>query len=363
MEVGISSCRAPLLLTGGGNNAILVKAKGIINGVDPRPMRHSHHIDIKTEEPDSSLAFEEETATAAVSVPTKQHLLNLNVTRCPICQKFVLDLPQHISLTHHQPRPASAMVLPTAAAAAAINLVKKEDNSNGAPINLSVRNNNNDSINNNHSPPLRGASPSPKSSPAAALALAALAGAAANSPGVALIGSRVPSDDISSSGESSVGSGSRSPSSASMTPVQIATAAAAQLTAAAASAADDTPRKRRKQTHVPDANKDERYWTRRLKNNEAAKRSRDMRIKRERVVFEENQRLENMNKELRLEMDKFITENKELRLKMDIVMEDNARLKNLLVSYQTADQERRRSMEQSEEARPGKPVLLLKEDV
>merc|ERR1719414_1933820 len=133
-----------------------------------------------------------------------------------------------------------------------------------------------------------------------------------------------------------------------MTPVQIATAAAAQLTAAA-SAADDTPRKRRKQTHVPDANKDERYWTRRLKNNEAAKRSRDMRIKRERVVFEENQRLENKNKEL--------------RLKMDIVMEDNARLKNLLVSYQTADQERRRSMEQAEEARPGKPVLLLKEDV
>ena len=47
MEVGISSCRAPLLLTGGGNSAILVKAKGIINGVDPRPMRHSHHIDIK----------------------------------------------------------------------------------------------------------------------------------------------------------------------------------------------------------------------------------------------------------------------------------------------------------------------------
>merc|ERR1719422_2228909 len=130
-----------------------------------------------------------------------------------------------------------------------------------------------------------------------------------------------------------------------------------------AGAASSNSRKRRKQTHVPDANKDERYWTRRLKNNEAAKRSRDMRIKRERVVFEENQRLENMNKELRLEMDKFITENKELRLKMDIVMEDNARLKNLLVSYQTADQERRRSMEQSEEARPGKPVLLLKEDV
>ena len=124
-----------------------------------------------------------------------------------------------------------------------------------------------------------------------------------------------------------------------------------------------------------------------------------MRIKRERVVFEENQRLEGMNKELRLELDKFVTENKELRLKMDIVMEDNGRLKNLLISYQNADQvsecrrpghaerrrdfsvevlgvinnlihyfslsqERRRSMEQPEERqRPGKPVLLLKEDM
>ena len=113
-------------------------------GGDPRccpwfSFAHRNHLylQLQTEEPDSSVAFEE--ATAAVSVPTKQHLLNLNVTRCPICQKFVLDLPQHISLTHHQPRPASAMVLPTAAAAAAINLVKKEDNSNGAPINLSVR--------------------------------------------------------------------------------------------------------------------------------------------------------------------------------------------------------------------------------
>jgi hypothetical protein len=46
----------------------------------------------------------------------------------------------------------------------------------------------------------------------------------------------------------------------------------------------DQNRKRRKQTHVPNANKDERYWARRLKNNEAAKRSRDMRIKREKVI-------------------------------------------------------------------------------
>ena len=43
---------------------------------------------------------------------------------------------------------------------------------------------------------------------------------------------------------------------------------------------------------MPADNKDERYWARRLKNNEAAKKSRDMRIKREKVIFEENIRLE-----------------------------------------------------------------------
>ena len=42
-----------------------------------------------------------------------------------------------------------------------------------------------------------------------------------------------------------------------MTPVQITTAAAADLSASATlvSAGEDTPRKRRKQTHVPDSNK------------------------------------------------------------------------------------------------------------
>jgi hypothetical protein len=39
-----------------------------------------------------------------------------------------------------------------------------------------------------------------------------------------------------------------------------------------------------------------------MKNNEAAKRSRDMRIKREKVVFEENSRLEQENRDLRTEM-------------------------------------------------------------
>merc|ERR1711997_1175073 len=73
-------------------------------------------------------------------------------------------------------------------------------------------------------------------------------------------------------------------------------------------AGSELGRKRRKQTHVPDNNKDERYWARRLKNNEAAKKSRDMRIKREKVIFEENVRLENMVKDLRSDNDSYITE-------------------------------------------------------
>ena len=89
-------------------------------------------------------------------------------------------------------------------------------------------------------------------------------------------------------------------------------------------------RKRRKQTHVPDTNKDDRYWARRLKNNEAAKKSRDMRIRREKVIFEENVRLENMVKELRADNDSYITENKELHLKLGIILDENARLKAML---------------------------------
>lgn len=97
-----------------------------------------------------------------------------------------------------------------------------------------------------------------------------------------------------------------------------------------AGAASSNSRKRRKQTHVPDTNKDERYWARRLKNNEAAKKSRDMRIKREKVIFEENMRLENIIKELRADNNSYITENKELHLKLGIILEENARLKAFL---------------------------------
>lgn len=89
-------------------------------------------------------------------------------------------------------------------------------------------------------------------------------------------------------------------------------------------------RKRRKQTHVPDGSKDEKYWARRLKNNEAAKKSRDMRIRREKVIFEENMRLESMVKELRTENDALSTENKELQLKLGFILDENVRLQSLI---------------------------------
>jgi hypothetical protein len=97
-----------------------------------------------------------------------------------------------------------------------------------------------------------------------------------------------------------------------------------------AQAASQLGRKRRKQTHVPDDNKDEKYWARRLKNNEAAKKSRDMRIKREKVIFEENIRLETMVKELRSENENLLTENKELHLKLGLILDENARLKSIM---------------------------------
>ena len=89
-------------------------------------------------------------------------------------------------------------------------------------------------------------------------------------------------------------------------------------------------RKRRKQTHVPDGSKDEKYWARRLKNNEAAKKSRDMRIRREKVIFEENMRLESMVKELRTENEALSTENKELQLKLGFILDENVRLQSLI---------------------------------
>ena len=98
-------------------------------------------------------------------------------------------------------------------------------------------------------------------------------------------------------------------------------------------------KRRRKQTSVPPASKDQRYWARRLKNNEAAKRSRDMRIQREKIIFDENNRLENTIKDLKTGQEKLTTENKELKLKMQFILEENARLQEIIRNIQVQQQE------------------------
>lgn len=118
-----------------------------------------------------------------------------------------------------------------------------------------------------------------------------------------------------------------------------ALAAAAEAAAAADAAEAAANKRRRKQTSVPDQNKDQRYWARRLKNNQAAKRSRDMRIQREKIIFDENSRLENDNKELRRDVEQLTTDNKELRLKMDFILEENERLKAVIQSLEAATQQ------------------------
>ena len=55
-----------------------------------------------------------------------------------------------------------------------------------------------------------------------------------------------------------------------------------------------------------------------------------MRIKREKVIFEENVRLENMIKDLKSDNDSYSTENKELHLKLEFIMDENARLKQII---------------------------------
>ena len=55
-----------------------------------------------------------------------------------------------------------------------------------------------------------------------------------------------------------------------------------------------------------------------------------MRIKREKVIFEENVRLETIIKDLKNDNDSYSTENKELQLRLDFVMDENARLKHIV---------------------------------
>merc|ERR1719273_2539746 len=105
-------------------------------------------------------------------------------------------------------------------------------------------------------------------------------------------------------------------------------------------------KRRRKQTSVPPASKDQRYWARRLKNNEAAKRSRDMRIQREKIIFDENTRLEGMVKDLKTDQERLTTENKELKLKMEFILEENARLQEIIRNVQVQQHEQRQIQEE-----------------
>ena len=52
--------------------------------------------------------------------------------------------------------------------------------------------------------------------------------------------------------------------------------------------------------------------------------------------------LERINADLRQEADRLATDNKELHLRMDLIMEENARLKSLLLGYQSREELQRR---------------------
>lgn len=70
--------------------------------------------------------------------------------------------------------------------------------------------------------------------------------------------------------------------------------------------------KKSKKTYVPDDLKDDRYWSRRNKNNVAAKRSRDARRIKENQITMRAAFLEKENDELKIELDKLKKENKTL---------------------------------------------------
>uniref|UniRef100_A0A6P8HS20 Thyrotroph embryonic factor-like n=1 Tax=Actinia tenebrosa TaxID=6105 RepID=A0A6P8HS20_ACTTE len=62
--------------------------------------------------------------------------------------------------------------------------------------------------------------------------------------------------------------------------------------------------KKAKRSFVSDDNKDDKYWKRRIRNNEAARRSRDMRRQREIEISEKWKQLEKENERLKKEVQK-----------------------------------------------------------
>jgi len=71
--------------------------------------------------------------------------------------------------------------------------------------------------------------------------------------------------------------------------------------------------KKSKKVFVPEEQKDNKYWSRRQKNNVAAKRSRDARRIKENQIALRASYLEKENNQLKLELEKMRMENKELK--------------------------------------------------
>eukprot|EP00095_Tigriopus_kingsejongensis_P004024 maker-scaffold5_size1054832-snap-gene-2.9 protein:Tk04024 transcript:maker-scaffold5_size1054832-snap-gene-2.9-mRNA-1 annotation:"hepatic leukemia factor" len=74
--------------------------------------------------------------------------------------------------------------------------------------------------------------------------------------------------------------------------------------------------KRSRKESVPDENKDEKYWRRRAKNNEAAKRSRDLRREKESQIMQRVAFLERENQVLMNELKSVRVDNDEMRKRL-----------------------------------------------
>jgi len=230
-------------------------------------------------------------------------------TRCPVCRKHVSDLSHHFAVEHsdkaggNEEAPNAALISNATSLRRIIPIVLPNGNHQAE----SIQNSNGDLNNVTIIPVSNGNLTSRSSTPNSMVSND-------NHP----VNLSVRKDSSENLGEDSASSYDANGMSYDANGMYIAQAASA------------LGRKRRKQTHVPDESKDEKYWARRLKNNEAAKKSRDMRIRREKVIFEENMRLETMVKDLRSENESLSTENKELQLKLGLILDENVRLKSLL---------------------------------
>ncbi|KAG5450015.1 Hepatic leukemia factor [Clonorchis sinensis] len=95
-------------------------------------------------------------------------------------------------------------------------------------------------------------------------------------------------------------------------------------------ATENGPPPTRKKSSVPVDQRNEKYWSRRMKNNASAKRSRDARRMLENQVHMKATALERENEQLRLQMTLLVEENKKLR---DLLHQANIHLPPSSVVY------------------------------